>query len=160
MPDSSVMLELCGILKITVNDLLCGEVVTMSEYNKELESNLLEMIRQKEEADRHLLRMEIVTGVICLIPLAAAVIAAALIPMEETTAAVMVLASLVPLLIATPFMLRIEQKAGYYQCAQCGHRYVPAYRSVFLAAHVNRTRYMKCPACGKRSWHKKILRKE
>jgi len=29
MPDSSIMLELCDILNISVNDLLCGEVVTM-----------------------------------------------------------------------------------------------------------------------------------
>lgn len=160
MPDSSIMLALCDILGISVNDLLCGEVVTMTDYNKELENNLLEMIRQKEAADRHLLTMEIVTGIICLIPLAAAAIAAAVIPMKEAAATVMLLASLVPLLIATPFMLKIEQKAGYYQCAQCGHRYVPAYRSVFLAAHINRTKYMRCPACSKKSWHRKTLRKE
>ena len=47
MPDSSIMLELCDVLKITVNDLLCGEVVTMDNYNKELENNLLEMMKQK-----------------------------------------------------------------------------------------------------------------
>lgn len=41
LPDSSIMLELCDILKITVNDLLCGEIVTMDNYNKELENNLL-----------------------------------------------------------------------------------------------------------------------
>ena len=44
MPDSSIMLELCDLLKITVNDLLSGEVVTMENYNKELENNLIEMI--------------------------------------------------------------------------------------------------------------------
>ena len=37
LPDSSIMLELCEILKITVNDLLSGEVVTMENYNKQLE---------------------------------------------------------------------------------------------------------------------------
>ena len=37
MPDSSLMLELCEILKITVNDLLSGVVVSMSEYNKKQE---------------------------------------------------------------------------------------------------------------------------
>ena len=29
MPDSSIMLELCDVLQITVNDLLSGEVITM-----------------------------------------------------------------------------------------------------------------------------------
>ena len=50
MPDSSIMLDLCELLSISVNDLLCGEVVTMDSYNKELEKNLLEMIKQKEES--------------------------------------------------------------------------------------------------------------
>ena len=45
MPDSSIMLELCRVLKITVNDLLSGEVVVMDNYNNELENNLLEMIK-------------------------------------------------------------------------------------------------------------------
>ena len=57
MPDSSIMLDLCDLLKINVNDLLCGEVVTMDNYNKELENNLLEMIREKEPADKRLLKI-------------------------------------------------------------------------------------------------------
>ena len=37
LPDSSIMLELCGILDINVNELLCGEEITVDNYNKELE---------------------------------------------------------------------------------------------------------------------------
>ncbi len=55
------------------------------------------------------------------------------------------------------FALRIEQKAGYYECKNCGHIYTPTYGQVFIAMHVNRTRYMKCPHCGKRSWQKKVI---
>ncbi len=35
LPDSSIMLELCSILGITVNDLLSGEVITTDNYSKE-----------------------------------------------------------------------------------------------------------------------------
>ena len=41
MPDTSIMLDLCNVLEINVNDLLSGEVVSMENYNKKLESNLL-----------------------------------------------------------------------------------------------------------------------
>jgi len=160
LPDASIMLELCGLLKITVNDLLNGEVVSMENYNKELEQNLLEMIRQKEESDRRLLRTEIAMGVCCLLPLLAAVILVLAMPMEEWLGAVIVAVSLIPLLIAMPFMLRIEQKAGYYECGKCGHRYVPRYGNVFFAMHINRSRYMRCPECGKRSWQKKTIGKD
>ncbi len=160
MPDSAIMLELCAILKISVNDLLSGEVVSMDNYNKELEKNLLEMVKQKEESDRRLLRIEIVMGICCIIPLIASVIIAGAVPMEEWISGVIVLASLVPLLVATPFALKIEQKAGYYECKKCGFRHIPKYSSVFWAMHVNRTRYMRCPKCNQKSWQKKVLTKE
>ncbi len=160
MPDSSIMLELCDILKISVNDLLSGEVVTMDNYNKELENNLIEMVKQKEEADKRLLKLEIVLGIIAVLPLIAAVVIASIVPMEEWKGGLLVGFSLLPLLIATPFALKIEQKAGYYECQTCRHRHIPQYSSVFWAMHINRTRYMRCPNCGKMSWQKKVLHKE
>lgn len=160
MPDSSIMLELCDILKITVNDLLSGEVVTMDNYNKELENNLIEMIKQKEEADKRLLKLEIVMGIIAVLPLIVAVVIASIVPMEEWKGGLLVALSLLPLLIATPFALKIEQKAGCYQCQKCGHRHIPKYSSVFWAIHINRTRFMRCPKCNEKSWQKKVLSKE
>jgi transcriptional regulator with XRE-family HTH domain/DNA-directed RNA polymerase subunit RPC12/RpoP len=160
LPDSSIMLELCDILKITVNDLLCGEVVTMEDYNKEMENKLVEMVKEKEESDRRLLRMEVVTGFMSLVPLIAAIVIANVIPMEEWLAGLIVGICVIPLLVATPFMIRIEQTAGYYQCAKCGHKHIPKYGNVFMAMHMGRTRYMKCPVCGRRSWQKKVLTKE
>ena len=85
---------------------------------------------------------------------------ALLVPMEEWQADLMVMLSLIPLLIAVPFAIKIEQKAGYYECKECGHSYVPKYASVFFAMHVHTTRYMRCPKCGKKSWQKKVLTKE
>lgn len=160
MPDSSIVLELCDILNISVNDLLCGEVVTMDNYNKEMENKLIEMLRQKEEADKRLLKLEIVLEIIAILPLIAAVIIAIIIPMEEWKAGLLVGLSLLPLLIATPFAIKIEQKARYYECSKCGHRYLPRYSNVFFAMHINRTRYMRCPKCGKMSWQKKAISKE
>lgn len=160
MPDSSIMLELCDVLKITVNDLLRGEVVTVDNYNRELENNLLEMIKQKEQADKRLLATEIVLGIICLIPLMAAVGFAAVMPLEEWRKNIILIAGFIPLLAATPFAIKIEQKVGYYECQKCGHIHIPKYSSVFLAMHINRTRYMRCPTCGKMSFQKKVLHKE
>ncbi len=160
MPDSSIMLALCGVLDISVNDLLSGEVVGMENYNKELENNLLEMVKQKEAADRRMLRLEIVLGIIALLPLIAAVVIASTVPMEEWKSGLLVGLGLLPLLIATPFALKIEQKAGYYECKKCGHRHIPEYSNVFFAMHVNRTRYMRCPSCGKLSWQRKVISKK
>ncbi len=160
LPDSAIMLELCLILKITVNDLLSGEVVSMDNYNKELEKKLLEMVEQKEKADKRLLNMEIIVGVICIVFMLTLTLLASLVQTEEWIRILIVFGGMVPLLIATPFMLKIEQMAGYYECAECGHRYIPTFKAINLAPHMGRTRKMKCPECGKKSWQKKVLSKE
>ncbi len=160
MPDSSIMLELCEILKISVNDLLSGEVVTMENYNRESENNLLEMVRQKQEADKRLLRMESLAGIMASIPFGVGIVIGLTVPMEEWKQAVIVLSSMVPLLVAIPFLLRVEQVAGFYECRNCHHQYVPLYKSVFFAPHIGRTRYMKCPECRKLSWQKKVISKD
>ncbi len=161
MPDSSIMLPLCDVLEITVNDLLSGEVVLMENYDQEMEKKLLELVKQKEESDKMLLRLELIAGILSLIPLLVATIFVAYNQsLEEWKRTVIALASLVPFLIALPFLIKIEQKAGYYRCAECGHCYVPTFKSVLNAPHMGMTRKMTCPNCGKRSWHKKVLTKE
>lgn len=160
LPDASIMLELCDLLKITVNDLLSGEVVSMNNYNEISEKNLIEMIRQKEEADKRLLLLEIVIGVVSVAFFFSMQFIGMWADIPVWARALLITIGTVQFFACTAIALRIEQVAGYYECGQCGHRYVPTYASVIPAMHVGRTRYMKCPNCGKRSWQKKVLGKE
>ena len=163
LPDASIMLELCGLLNITVNDLLSGEEITMKNYDAQTEKNLIEMVRQKEEADKKLLTMEIVIAGISTAFLFAMIgVGAAFMTMHAQEWVFFLLAGIgfLQFVIAMFFALKIEQAAGYYECAECGHRYVPSFKSVNLAMHMGRTRYMKCPVCGKRSWQKKVISRE
>lgn len=160
MPDASVMLQLCDTLKITVNDLLCGEIVTMENYDKEMEKKLLEMVKQKELSDKRLLKAEVVIGVAATVTLFALIGIAALVRMESWLRATLILAGFAVFLAGCLYALRIEQVAGYYECKCCGHRYVPTYRAVKMAPHMGRSRKMKCPECGQKSWQKKVLTKE
>ena len=159
MPDSGIMLDLCKELKISVNELLSGEMIEMKDYDKNLEKNLLEMVKQKEENDKRLLRAEVLIGILSMVPFFISLIIITFVKIEEWIATVINLISLIPLLIVTPFMLKIEQVAGYYECENCGEKYVPTYKSVFLARHIGRSRHMKCPKCNEKSWHKKIISK-
>ena len=160
LPDSAIMLELCEILEITVNDLLCGEVVVMEKYDKNLENNLLEMIKEKEKADKQLLRIEIVMGFVGIGVMLGLCLFASYAPLEDWVRIVLIVIGMLPLLILVPLMLKIEQVAGYYECKHCGNRYIPSYKSVNLSMHMGRTRYMKCPKCNKKSWQKKVISKD
>lgn len=48
MPDSSIMLKLCEILEITVNELLSGEKIEMESYEKKANENLIALKRKDE----------------------------------------------------------------------------------------------------------------
>ena len=160
LPDSSIMLELCRILEITVNDLLCGEVITVDNYNEKLEKNMLEMVKQKEENDKKLLSVEILIGILSMIILLGFTFEAAFFQMEDWLRIVLIVGGFIPCLIGIGFAILIEQTAGYYECRKCHHKYVPTYNSVLWAMHYGRTRYMKCPKCEKRSWQKKRISKD
>ena len=159
MPDSSIMLDLCNELKISVNELLSGEVLEMNNYNEKLEKNLIDMVKQKEESDKRLLTMEIVIGVLAGLVLFILIFVASFVEMADWLRILLIITGLIPFMIGILFAIRIEQTAGYYECQKCHHKYVPSYKSVFFAMHTGRTRYMKCPECGKRSWNKKVLSK-
>ena len=160
MPDSSIMLDLCKELEISVNELLSGEVIEMNNYNVELEKNLIEMVKQKEESDKRILNLEIVLGLLLAIFFFAIIIIAITLDVADWIRLAIIIPDVILFFTACFFMLGIEQKAGYYECAKCHHKYVPTYSNVFWAMHVGRTRYMKCPKCNEKSWQKKVVSKE
>ena len=160
LPDSSIMLELCDVLGISVNDLLSGEVVTMENYNKEIEKNLLDMIRQKEQADKRLAAAEVFIGITATIVLFALIFVAAFVQMETWLKIALIVSGFILFLAGCFYALRLEQVAGYYMCKHCKHSYVPTYKAVSTAMHMGRNRYMRCPQCGKKSWQKKVFHKD
>ena len=160
MPDSSVMLDLCQILKITVNDLLSGEVILMENYNKEMENKLLEMVKEKEQKDRQLLTLEWVIAILSIITLLIPALIAPFLQTEEWKQTLVAFSGFIPAFVGIGFAMKIEQVAGYYQCKHCGHKYVPTFKAINLAMHMGRTRYMKCPNCGKKSWQKKVISRD
>ena len=160
MPDSSIMLELCQELKISVNELLNGEMIDMEDYNENAEKKLLEMVKQKEEADKRLLTMEILIGIIAVAALLVLMGIASFAQMEESIRLLIIIPSVIAFVAMAFVMVKIEQVAGYYECQKCNHKYIPTYSSVLWAMHIGRTRYMKCPECNKRSWNKKVISKD
>ena len=158
MPDSGIMLELCNELDITVNELLSGEIIKMENYNEKLEQNLIDMVKQKEEADKRLLTLEVFIGILVTMIFLALAFVASFVNMKDWIRILLIVVGFIPFIIGMLVAIRIEQTAGYYECQKCHHKYVPTYSSVLWAMHVNRTRYMKCPKCNQRSWNKKVVK--
>ena len=142
LPDSGIMLELCELLKINVNE------------------NLLAMRREVEEKNRQMLQTEYWIAIPAVIAGLIMVFVASFLEMPVWLRIALIVFALIMIFTVAFIAVGIEQKAGYYECQNCHHRYVPTYWQTNLAMHMGRTRYMKCPECGKRSWQKKVLGKE
>ncbi len=157
LPDSSIMIELCEILNISVNELLTGEEIEMEKYDKQVEQNLIEMVKQKEESDKRLLNIEIILMVISLICFISIIVVMAAVEMPLWAKILIGVGGFIQLIAATLVSFRIEQKAGYYECQNCHETFIPTFKQSSFAKHKGRTKYMKCPCCGEKGYCKKVL---
>ena len=159
MPDTSLMLQLCGILRISVNELLNGEKIDMENNDQKNEQLLLDMAKELEKKNKTIwTSMWFIMGVSMAALLAAIFIARFFIP-EGVWQLVTVLGACVMFLIPCFHALKLEVSVGAYKCQNCGHEIVPTYSEALNAMHMGFTRYLKCPKCNKRTWCKKVLKK-
>ena len=157
MPDSSIMLELCDELDISVNELLSGEMIRMDNYNKVAEENFIKFQKEKEDSDKRLLFTEIIIGSIVTISFLLMIFLSIFAIENIVWKTITIIVGIVIFIIGIGCSLLIEQKAGYYQCDNCKYKYIPTYKQVLFAMHSGRTRYMKCPKCHKKTWNKEVI---
>ena len=139
MPDSSIMLELCDILGISVNELLSVEKINMENNNQKNEQLLLDMAKELEKKNKTIW---------------SSMWAIMIVSMTVLIAGIFIAAFLIP-----EGVWQLEVSVGAYKCKNCGHEIVPTYKQALNAMHIGTTRYLKCPKCNKRSWCKKVIKK-
>ena len=158
LPDAGLMLDLCKILEISVNELLTGEKIPMENNTEIMEKNLIEMAALNERTNKMLIHTEyILIALMVFIVIAGALVSSYLVSESWLRAVIMGICFLLIFVIA-PFCWRIETKTGYYQCGKCGHKYIPSYKASIWSPHMVLNKYMKCPECGKRRLQKIVLK--
>ena len=158
LPDSSIMIDLCDILGITVNDLLSGEKISMKNNGEKNEQLLLDMAKELEKKSKTIWSAMWTIMTVSIIALLASLLIAAFLIPEGVWQFVTIIASCVVFLAPCLYALKLEISVGAYKCKSCGHEFVPTYREALSAMHKGTTRYLKCPNCGKRTWCKKVLK--
>ena len=158
MPDSSIMLELCDILGISVNELLSGEKIDMENSEQKNEQLLLDMAKEVEKRNKTIWTSMWVLMGICIVGLLAGCAVAAFLIPEGIWQIVTVIGLVIAFLPPCFYALKLEVSVGAYKCKNCGHEIVPTYSQALNAMHAGTTRYLKCPKCGKRTWCKKVLK--
>lgn len=159
LPDVSLMLDLCEIFGITVNELLCGEIISMENSNLKNEQLLLDMAKELEKKNKTIWTSMWAIMIVSMTALFAGIFISAFLIPEGVLQLVTILIICVVFLIPCFYALKLEVSVGAYKCKNCGHEIVPTYSEALWAMHRGTTRYLKCPNCQKRTWCKKVLKK-
>ena len=159
MPDTSIMLELCDILGISVNELLCGEKINMENDKQNYEQLLLDMAKELEQKNKTIWSSMWAIMIVSMTVLLAGIFIAAFLIPQGVWQLVAILSVCIVFMIPCFYALKLEVSVGAYKCSNCGYEIVPTYKEVMMAMHKGFTRHLKCPNCNKRTWCKKVLKR-
>ena len=159
MPDTSIMLELCDILGISVNELLSGEKISMENNNQKNEQLLLDMAKELEKKNKTIWNAMWIIMTVSILGLIGGLAIIAFFMPEGPWMLVAIISLCVVFLIPCFYALKLEVSVGAYKCKNCGYEIVPTYKQALNAMHRGTTRYLKCPNCNKRTWCKKVIKK-
>ena len=159
MPDSNIMIELCYILGISVNELLCGEMIDIAQKDEQLNELIIQMAKNEERYHKRLLHSACVivatslAALICLVSLISLLIPEC--GFQNFLIIVAVILFIIPCIIA----LKFKVETGYYECENCQNMFVPNYKGIVLLMRTRTRRLLKCTKCGKWTWCKKISKR-
>ena len=159
MPDASIMIELCEILEISVNELLNGEIINKENINQKNEQLLIEMAQEIQKKNKTIWSSMYVIMIVSMMALFAGIFIIAFLVPEGVWQLVAIIVHCILFLLPCFYALKLEVSVGAYKCANCGHEFVPTYKEALNAMHKGFTRYLKCPKCNKKTWCKKVIKK-
>ena len=159
MPDSDIMLDLCAILEISVNELLCGEKIDIEQKNEQLNELIFQMAKNEERYHKrlrysaYLILATSLIALVCLITLISLLIPEC--GFQDFLIIVSVILFIIPCMIALKFMV----ETGYYECKNCQHMFVPNYKEIAVLMQTPSRRLLKCTKCGKWTWCQKLTKR-
>ena len=157
-PDTSVLPKLCEVFECSLNELLNGERIVEDNGNQKSEQLLLDMAHELENKNKIIWKSMWVIMIVSLIALFAGLFVAAFLIPEGVWQFLTILGICIVFLIPCFYALKLEVSVGVYKCKKCETEIVATYSEALWAMHKGTTRYLKCPKCKKRTWHKKVIK--
>ena len=156
LPEVSLMLPLCEKLGISVNDLLSGEKISGSDYQKKAEENMMNLMKENEE-NKRLFSVSIICGVITIIAVLALVLIASFIEMPVIVRILIIIFAVATAAIGIGAAVVLDVKAGYFECPYCKELFIPTTSEYVKGYHTLTKRKLTCPKCGKSGMCKKRI---
>lgn len=157
MPEISLLLPLCKLFGISINELLSGERIDEEQYVEKAEENMACLV------DRTTPRKKIIiTTISCILVLLSslALVLISVISIAQIWIKFVVIGiALIVVFADISVILLVAVSTEIYKCEKCGEKFIPTLTAYLLALHTFKKRYLKCPHCGKKSWNNSHLRK-
>lgn len=148
LPDVSLMLPLCNILNIPVNDLLSGEKVSEADYQKKAEGNMISLMEENKENRKRMVQ-SVITGIITIIAVVALIVIASFISLPTIIRIALIIVSAAVAAAGIAVCAMLDIKAGCFECPHCKELFVPSTNDYIKGCHTFTKRRLTCPKCGK-----------
>lgn len=148
LPEVSLMLPLCEMLNITVNDLLSGEKISETNYQEKAEGNMMNLIKENEENKKRMV-LSVIIGTITIIAVCALIVIASFVDIPTVAKILLTISSVVVAAAGIIASAMLDIKAGYFECPHCKELFVPSMNDYVKSYHTFTRRRLICPKCGK-----------
>ena len=157
-PEVSLLLPLCKELDITVNELLSGERVSLEDYQRKAEENMVNLVKEAQESRKKI----ILSAVVALLVVVAAVplfVLSGALEMETWLRCVLIVIGFVVLFLGIAVACVLDREAGAFECPECKTRFVSDMKAYVMGPHTITKRKLVCPHCGAHKYCRKVLTK-
>ena len=148
LPEISLMLPLCEVLHISVNELLTGERVSESEYRKKAEENMMNLMQENEENKKRI-ALSVICGVITMIAVIALLVLSAYVEMPTPARIALIVLAAATAAAGIGAAVVLDVKTGCFECPYCKALFVPTMSEYVKGCHTFTRRRLTCHECGK-----------
>lgn len=157
MPEVSLMLPLCEVLEINVNELLSGERISENNYHRKAEENMMNLIKEKQENKRKLI-ISVITAFMGVSMLVVSVIIAGYeTGLSDFSKIFLIVFGIVMTVLGIVISAIIDRETGIFECPECHNCFTPDMKSYIMGSHTPTKRKLKCPECGAKKYCKHKL---
>lgn len=151
LPEVSLMLPLCEILEINVNELLSGEKLSKDNYHEKAEENMMNLLVEKAESKKRLI-ISFITAITGVITLTIFVLLAGYTELNMLIKILLIVYGIIVIILGIGIAIVLDRDTGSFECPNCRTRFVPSMKAYILGPHTITKRYLKCPQCGESNY--------
>lgn len=156
LPDTSLLINICSIFSISLNELLSGERLNGNNYKEKAEDNITDLLLQTKN-NKHKMLANVLSCCLTSSVLLVCIALASFLNIAVWLRICLIVYGFLVAAIGIGINVFLDINIGSFECKHCGKKFVPTTKAYVFAPHTFTARKLKCPFCGKTSMCKKRL---